>query len=300
MPGGVLVALALAAASACALAQAPRWPDALSGTMLRIKDTRTVRIGYRETAIPFSYVGAAGRPVGYSLDLCAAIVDDLAEALGVAALAIELRPVAPAERVDRVAAGDIDLECGSTTGTTERRRRAAFSPVIFLTGTRLAVPSVSTVRSFQELGGRAIGVVGGTSNEATIRELDRRNALGLRIVAVADYGDLLALLDAGKADAIAADDVLLRGVIAETGKAGNVRLVGDILALEPYGIMYARDEPAFDAVVEGALRRLARSGELLWIYDRWFVRRLPSGQRLDLPLSPALRRAFELLGLPPD
>jgi glutamate/aspartate transport system substrate-binding protein len=65
-------------------------------------------------------------------------------------------------------------------------------------------------------------------------------------------------------------------------------------------IMYPRDDPALDDVVERTLRALAASREIVWIYDRWFVRPLPSGRRLGMPMSEQLRRSFELIGLPPD
>jgi glutamate/aspartate transport system substrate-binding protein len=295
-----LVALALVLAAGAAAAQAPAWPDALGGRLKQIRDAGTVRIGYRADAIPFSYVGAGGQPVGYSLDLCGAIVDELAEEVGRPGLRIAFVPVTPADRIERVAAGDVDLECGSTTNTAERRRQVAFSPAIFITGTRIAVARGSAVRSIHDLKGRPVAVVAGTTNEAAVREFDRLNRYALQLVVADGYREALALVAAGKADALAADDVLLRGVLAETGKTADFRLVGDIVSFEPYGIAYPRADPALAAVVDRTFRRLATSGEIVWIYNRWFVRRLPTGQRLDLPLGPQLRRSFELLGLPPD
>ena len=115
---------------------------------------------------------------------------------------------------------------------------------------------------------------------------------------VADnYRDALALLGAGKADALAADEVLLLGLLAETGPTRDLRLV---LSFEPYGITYPRDDPALADVVDRTLRNLAASREIVWTYNRWFVRPLPSGRRFDLPMSPQLRRSFELIGLQPD
>jgi glutamate/aspartate transport system substrate-binding protein len=295
-----LVALALALVAGAPAAQPPAWPDALAGRLKEIRGTGAVRIGYRADAIPFSYVGAGGHPVGYSLDLCAAIVDELAEELGQPNLRIAYVPVTPSDRIERVAAGAVDLECGSTTNTAERRRQVAFSPAIFITGTRIAVARGSAVRSIRDLAGRRVAVIRGTTNEAAAREFDRRNRFGLQFVVADGYREALALVAEGSSDALAADDVLLRGVLAEAGKAAEFRLVGDIVSFEPYGIAYPRDDAALAAVVDRTFRKLAASGEIVWIYNRWFVRRLPTGQRLDLPLGPQLKRSFELLGLPPD
>jgi glutamate/aspartate transport system substrate-binding protein len=99
---------------------------------------------------------------------------------------------------------------------------------------------------------------------------------------------------------LAADDILLRGLLAETRRSTDFRLVGDMLSFEPYGIMYARGDRALADAVERTLRGLAESREITWIYDRWFVRPLPSGERIGILMSTQLRRSFELLGLPPN
>jgi glutamate/aspartate transport system substrate-binding protein len=296
----LVLAAVLACGSGTAPAAPPDWPEALSGRLQRIKATGVVRLGYRENTIPFSYVGPDRRPAGYSLDLCDAIVATIADDLGAAGLTVEYVRVTPGDRIERVASGAVDLECGATTSTAERRRQVAFSPVVFITGTRIAVPRGSAIRGVAGLPGRRVAVVRGTTNEAAMREIDRLRRLGVTFIAADDYRDALELLATGKAEALAADEVLLRGLLVEIDRSRDFRLVGELLSFEPYGIMYPRDDPALADVVDRTLRNLAASREIVWIYNRWFVRPLPSGRRLDLPMSPQLRRSLELIGLPPD
>lgn len=172
--------------------------------------------------------------------------------------------------------------------------------MIFVTGTRLAVPRDSAIRELADLAGRRVAVVGGTTNEAAMRELDRLRGLGLAFVVAGDYRDALAVLGDGKADALAADEALLRGVLAEAGSARDFRVVGPLFSFEPYGIAFPRGDPAIADAVARTLRALAESREIVWTYDRWFVRPLPGGRSVDMPMSVELRRSFELLGLPPD
>jgi glutamate/aspartate transport system substrate-binding protein len=296
----ILLALALACGSGSVYGAPRDWPEAVAGRLAHIKATRAVQLGFRENAIPFSYLGPDAKPVGYSLDLCHAIVAAIAAELDLPALTVEYARVTAQDRIERVRSGAVDLECGSTTSTTQRQREVSFSPVIFVTGTRLAVPRGSAIRDTSDVAGRKVAVIAGTTNEAAMREIDRLRGLAVTFVVANEYRDALQLVAAGQADALAADDVLLRGLLAETGRVKDFRLVGEMLSFEQYGIMYPRDDPSLAEVVDRALRELAASREILWIYDRWFVRPLPSGGRMDLPMGVELRRSLELIGLPPD
>ncbi len=293
------VALAATFALAASAAAAPAWEGALSARAAQAKATRTVRLGYRDDIVPFSFVRGEGVPSGYSLDLCRAIVATLSEELDVP-LAIEYVRVTAQDRVRAVATGAVDLECGTTTTTAQRRKSVAFSPVIFVTGTRLAVPRGSAVRSVAALAGKRIAVVGGTTNEAAMRAVDRLRGLRATFVVVDGDAAALAALAEGRADALAADEVLLRALLAQSGRASEFRVVGPMLSFEPYGLMYPREEPVLADAVDRTLRALAESREIVWLYNRWFTRPLPDGVTIGLPMSVELRRSFELLGLPPD
>ena len=273
---------------------------ALTGTLARVRRAGVVRLGYREQAPPFSFARAGSTPQGYSIDLCGAIVEEMAAATGGRPLGVEYLAVTPETRIGLVERGEIDLECGATSQTTERRGRVAFSPPIFVTGTRLAVPGGSALRSRADLAGRKVAVARGTTNEAVLRQIVERTGLRTEVVAVDDVAQAFALVAAGGADALASDEVLLLGWLTANRQRERWRLVGELLSFETYGIMFARDDAPLAGAVTAALERLARSRELRWIYRRWFERPLPGGAMFALPMSPELTRAFELLGLPPE
>jgi glutamate/aspartate transport system substrate-binding protein len=299
-----LTAACLAGLLAAGGASAQFIPDRdarpLAGVLKRIKDAGVVRIGYRQAAIPFAFEGPDGKPYGYSIDLCHAIVEDIAEAAGIAMLVVQYRRVTPADRIVQVVEGKVDLECGATTNTAERRRQVAFSPLIFVAGTRLLVRSGSAVRSARDLAGRKVVVARGTTNEEAMRRVSTTIARGTTVIVADDHAQALQMLATGDADALAADDILLTAHIAEKGLRGQYAVVGELLSYEPYGIMFARDDAPLAEAVDTAFRRLAASRELRWIYNKWFLRTLPSGTRLGLPMSAELQRSFEVLGLPPD
>src|ERR1700741_2019817 len=85
----------------------------LSGTLKKIKDTGTITLGYRENSLPFSYLNKRAQPIGYSLDLCREIVEAASTELDGMDIKIALAPVTSADRLAKVQAGEVDLECGS-------------------------------------------------------------------------------------------------------------------------------------------------------------------------------------------
>src|SRR5438270_13794528 len=93
--------------------------EGLSPTLSAIKRTHTVRLGYRESSPPFSFLDLSGRPIGYSLELCAAIVEQIASETDEPDLKIEYIRVTTESRIADVIQGRVDFECGSTTANAE-------------------------------------------------------------------------------------------------------------------------------------------------------------------------------------
>jgi glutamate/aspartate transport system substrate-binding protein len=271
---------------------------ALSGTLKKVKDTGTITLGYRESSLPFSYLNRRQQPIGYSIDLCREIVEDVSTELDGMELKIAFAPVTPANRLQKVASGEIDLECGSTTGNVQRRKEVAFSPIFFVAGTKLMVPKSSSIRSYRDLAGKTAVVTAGTTNEAALRTLSDKQKLGITIITGPDHAQSLETLVSGKADAFATDDVLLYGFIATAKNASDMKVVGEYLSYDPYGLVYRRDDPAFAAVVERTFTRMASERRLAELYNKWFLRRLPTGETLNLPMSPQLDEVFRMLGQP--
>jgi glutamate/aspartate transport system substrate-binding protein len=292
---GLLLVIALGSEKTSAQVESSD-PHVVSGTLAQIKKTGTMRIGYRDSSIPFSYLDRAGRPIGYSIDICSAIVDEIARTLDRDDLKIDYVKVTSESRLAAVAEGQVDLECGSTTNNLERRKVVDFSPMIFVTGTKLMVPAATTWRNFRDLKGRTVIVTRGTTNEQALRALEEKFKLGITLVEGPDHEESYRMLAAGKADAFATDDVLLYGLLAQHRSQGQFKVVGEFLSYDPYGIAFRLGEPDFKAGVERALRNLVVTRDIVAIYARWFESRLPNGERFNMPMSPQLEESFKVLG----
>ncbi|GJD33930.1 amino acid ABC transporter substrate-binding protein [Methylobacterium aerolatum] len=276
--------------------------EVLTGTLKSAAERGEIVIGYRESSIPFSFVegkrtDGTPRVVGYAIDLCGEIVDDMQKAVG-RPLKVRYEPVTSETRIQAVTSGRVDLECGSTTANAERRRQVAFSPIDFVSATKLLVRRGAAVTSYRDLGGRTVVVTAGTTNDRIVRDLLARLKIDAQVVTAPDHAASYAMVKAGKADAFALDDILLYGLIASDPADGSsFTVLPDKLSYEPYGIMFRRDDPALASLVSDTFARLAESRELRWTYERWFLKRLPNGERLDVPMSDDLRVSFQLLGL---
>ncbi len=298
MAASLALLAALAMGGAELAAQEAANVGALGGTLKKIKNSGTITLGYRESSLPFSYLNRRQQPIGYSVDLCREIVEEASTELDGMEIRIAFAPVTAANRFQKIVAGEIDLECGSTTANMQRRKEVAFSPTFFVAGTKLMVPKSSAIRSYRDLAGKTAVVTAGTTNEAALRTLSDKQKLGIAIVTAADHAQSLETLASGKADAFATDDVLLYGFIATAPAARDMKVVGEFLSYDPYGLAFRRDDPAFAAVVERAFTRMASERRLAELYNKWFLRRLPTGETLNLPISPQLEEMFRMLGQP--
>jgi glutamate/aspartate transport system substrate-binding protein len=285
----------LSAAVMLSTAAVAQTDEGLSPTLANIKQTHVVRLGYRESSPPFSFLDQANRPIGYSLELCEAIVEEIGTEVDDPELRIEYVKVTSDDRIAAVVQNHIDLECGSTTANAERAKQVAFSPLMFVAGTKLMVPKASTIAAPRDLAGKTVVVTKGTTNEAAMHGVDKKFSLGLKIITAADHEQSYQTLVEQKADAFATDDILLYGLIARHKAQDKFKVTGDYLSYDPYGIMFRKGEPQLSAVVERTFRKLASNHDLVPLYLKWFVARLPTGEKLDVAISPQLEDSFKAL-----
>jgi ABC-type amino acid transport substrate-binding protein len=286
---GLLAAASLATAPAHAQEQ-------LTGTLAKARETGAITIGYRESSVPFSYLNARKEPIGYSIELCRALVTAIEDTVN-KSLAIKWVPVTSDSRIDAVASGKVDLECGSTTNNLERQKRVSFSPTMFVSGTKVLVKKGAPIKSFRDLAGKKVAVTAGTTNEKTLRELSEKFKLGINLQVARDHAESFGLVKSGQADAFATDDVLLYGLIAQDAAKADYEVVGDFLSYDPYGIMYRKGDAQLAKVVNDTFQVLAEDGEIERQYKRWFLRKLPSGESINLPMSAQLETIIQTMSV---
>jgi len=262
----------------------------LTGTLKKVGDSGTLTVGYRENALPFSYTGSDGKPAGYSIDLCQEIAGAVQQELKLPNLAVRWVPVTPENRIDAVAGGTVDIECGTTTASLSRQEKVDFTLMTFVDGATLLIAEGAGIRTVADLAGKRVGVAPGTTTEKALSDFLRTQSIAATVVSVKDHDEGLAALQTSKIDAYASDRIILVGLVLQARGTARYALVPDDLSYEPYGFMVRRDDSAFRLVANRTLARIYRSGAIGAIYSKWFG-------ALGKP-TPALVLMYALQGLP--
>ena len=278
---------------AAALAAAPSHGQAPAGTLKKIKDSGEITIGYRESSIPFSYLGGDTQPIGYSQELCARIVDAVKKQLGLPALKVNYQAVTSQNRIPLVANGTVTIECGSTVNNPERQQQVAFSVTSFVVATRFIARRSANYKSIDDLKGKTVACTTGTNTLKRVRDLSTARGLNLNIIAGKDHADSMLLLTSGMAEAFFEDDILLTGMVAASTEPQGFALSTEGYSVDPYAIMFAKEDPDFKKLVDATLTGLYRSGEINRIYDKWFVKPIPPKNiALNFAMGQALQKAI--------
>jgi ABC-type amino acid transport substrate-binding protein len=242
----------------------------LEGTLKKIKDSGVLTIGYRNAAPPFSFPGPDKRPVGYSIDICMHVASVIQKQLGIDNLKLNWVPVTAENRIDMVAEGKVDIECGTTTITLSRQERVDFSLMTFVDGGGLLAKAGTNWRGLADLTDKRIAVIPGTTTEKALSDFLKKEFITVQIVKVKDHLEGLAAVEKGSADAFASDRGTLAGIAITSKDPKRFALANIAFSYEPYGLMMRRNDPAFRLAVNRAVAGLYRSGDIVPIYERWF------------------------------
>jgi len=286
----LLAAIGLAAVAASSHVSA----EELTGTLKKIKETGTIVVGHRESSVPFSYLDDKQQPIGYSMDLCDRVVQSVKAELKLADLKVTLQPVTSSNRIPLLLNGTIDMECGSTTNSTERQKQVAFGVTTFITNVKTVVKKASGISSLGDLNGKPIVTTSGTTSVQLIKAHEKGSKIDFKEIYGKDHAESFLLVESDRASAFVMDDILLAGLVANSKSPADYKYLDEVFRTEPYGIMLRKEDPQFKGVVDRTLTGLMKSGEITKIYAKWFESPIPPKNiNLRFPMSPELKEAIK-------
>ena len=248
-------------------------PSALAGepqgVLATIKKTGVIRLGYLAASPPFSFDSGGDSPSGFSVDLCRRAAEGIRSQLGLASLRIEWVKLDLGNRLAAVRDGKVDIECGTTTWTLSRQESVDFSLMTFVDGATVLVRGDSGLQGIDNLNGKRLAVVPGTTTQSALTGALKRRGLHASISPVASHEEGLALLAAGKIDGYASDRLLLVELGLGSKEGGNFRVLNEDFSVEPYALTLPRGEPDLRLAVNRSLANLYRSTEIEAIFQTW-------------------------------
>ncbi len=238
----------------------------LTGTLQQIQKSGKIKIGYRQSQPPMSFLGKDGIPAGYSIDLCGHIVSEIKNKIG-RDVNIEYVPVTAEERFDALSDNKIDILCGSTTKTLARSELVDFTQLTFITGASFMTLKSTRIRN--NFSGKKIGVVKGTTTAVALKELFLDTQIDAHIVLLHTTAEGLKALETDKIDAFAADQVVLIGLAITAADSNNFSILPDLFSYEPFALAVRRNDADFRLIADRVISHLCRSKEIRTIYDKW-------------------------------
>jgi glutamate/aspartate transport system substrate-binding protein len=238
-------------------------------TIEKMTRTNKLVVGYRATSVPFSFKNANGVAEGYQIDLCTRIAERLKTRFKLPQLKVEYKEVTTQQRIAAVKSGEIDIECASTTITTDRMKEVDFSYATYITGIRFASKRKANLQGIADLKGKAVAAGKGTTAERLLKAGESIFGFS-KIVSTASSPEAFKLVESDEVAAAFTDEPLLLTYISKTKAPADYSVTGKYLSVEPYGLMIRRDDAAFKAAVNTALAAILASGEAKTLHERWF------------------------------
>ncbi|MDQ6436575.1 amino acid ABC transporter substrate-binding protein [Mesorhizobium sp. LHD-90] len=262
-----------------------------AATLDRIRQAGKVTFGFYDAdARPFSFAEEPGKPTGYTISLCEKIAEEIRAEVGISELAVEWIPVAIEDRYTAIEQGKIDLLCGASAVTLERRKQVSFSIPIFSGGITVMLrtdsaralhdvlagrPASGPIwRGFpaQLLVGKTFSVVAGTTAETWLADRLHDFQLAATVAPVEDYNVGAQRLLERTSDALFGEHSVLVEAAAHSSAPGDLFVLERMFTSEPDALAVPRNDDDFRLVVDRSLSRYFGTDEFRDLYAKWFGR----------------------------
>jgi glutamate/aspartate transport system substrate-binding protein len=260
-------------------------------TLEQIKNSEVVRIGYRETEPPMSFLNKDKQPIGYSIELCLHIVNEVKSILKNPNIAAKYVPVTASNRFEALGNNSIDILCGSTTKTLSRSELVDFTQLTFITGAALLSLKSVKVDGIADLMGKKVAVVKDTTTIDSLTKTLKKEGSDAKIIPVDSAAVGMDAVIKGEVDAFSSDQIVLIGLVVTHKNPKQFSVSDEVFSFEPFALAVRRNDAEFRLIANRVLSKLSRSGEITKVYKQWFGKYITE--------VPALLEAMYILNATP-
>jgi len=259
-------------------------------TLEKINRTGMLTIGTRTGLSGFAFINKNNEWVGFSIDLVEqAIAPEISKKLG-KPIRVEKKESTPPTRIPLLTSNAVDLIAETMTDTRTRRESVDFSLTYFVTGAQFLVKKGSPIKGVQDIAGKRIAALQGSTSARVIRE----EYPSAQLLEFPDQPAAFQALTQGQVDAYTSDGTYLAGLIGKALNPGDWVIAGDFYTYEPYGMAMRKNESDFRNLVNNGLMEAIESGKYFELYEKWFG---PKGE-VPYPLTAENKRFFILQVVP--
>jgi len=235
-------------------------PASAQSTLETVKKRGKLIAGVKTDFPPFGTVDAAGKNVGFDVD----VAHRFTRALFNDEQQVELVAVTSGNRIPFLQSNKIDIIIATVTITDERRQVVEFSEPYFMSGSLILVPKASAAKSLDDLGGKTVAVIQGAIQDKDVEQLQPK----ANRVKFGKVSEAVLALKGGRADAYVHDDIVILSLAKENP---DLKAVGKTFVPRPYGIAVRKGDTEFINWVNAELRKMHTDGTYDRLWKKYFA-----------------------------
>ncbi|MHA7278992.1 glutamate ABC transporter substrate-binding protein [Arthrobacter sp. MDT2-2] len=187
----------------------------------------TVRIGIKFDQPGLGY-DEGGSYSGFDVDVAKYVAGEL----GFTEDQIEFVEAPSANRENLLSNNQVDMIFATYSITDTRKETVDFAGPYFVAGQDLLVPTDSDITGPEDLEGKNLCSVTGSTSAQKIKD----QYPGVQLVEQPGYAECVTAMGGGQIDAVTTDDIILAGLAAQEANAGKFKVVGNTFSEENYGV----------------------------------------------------------------
>jgi glutamate transport system substrate-binding protein len=188
----------------------------------------------------------------------------IAKGLGIPETGIEFVTTVSANREPFIQNGTVDIVVATYTINDERKQKVNFAGPYYEAGQDLLVPVTSTITGPDDLAGKKVCSVTGSTPAKRIQDNYKQASLQLFDA----YSKCVQALASNSVDAVTTDDIILAGYASQSQYAGKFKVVGKTFSSEPYGIGVKKEDSAGCNKINDILKAAATDGSYKTAWDK--------------------------------
>lgn len=255
-------------------------------------------LGVRGTSSPFAYKHN-GTYQGMTVDICLKVFETVKAKYANATY--KFVETNPQNRLVLLNEGKIDLECGSTANTLERRKEVDFSIPFYISDVRAIKLKTTKLLSIGDVNEKTVlAITKGTTGEESMKKVSlfykiKSQKYGIKVLISDSHKKSLDLVATGQATFFVGSDILLQGVQLERKDADSFEFLNEIYQIDPFSIALRKNDKWLKIETSKTITGLMKGNEFQQIYDKWFMQPIaPLNKSLNIPMSHKLRETTRM------